>query len=89
MSFSDYLLGSRQSCINQLGEQLLNAVFDTIADELARGENVTLVGFGVFKAVDRAKKTGRNPITGEKMGIPARTVPKFTAGKALKEAVRS
>ncbi len=67
----------------------VEAIFDAISDELAKGEKVTLVGFGTFQAVDRAKKIGVNPATGEKLEISSRTVPKFKAGKSLKEAVRS
>ena len=51
-----------------------------------KGE-VTLVGFGTFKVSKRKAKTGRNPNTGEAIKIKARNVPKFTAGKALKDAV--
>ena len=51
------------------------------------GEPITLVGFGTFKVVERKARKGRNPQTGEEIDIEASKAPKFTAGKALKEAV--
>jgi len=48
---------------------------------------VTLVGFGTFKVSKRAARTGRNPQTGEAIKIKAKSVPKFVAGKALRDAV--
>ena len=50
-------------------------------------EKVTLVGFGTFQAVDRKARSGRNPQTGERMQIPDKRVPRFRAGKVLKEKV--
>lgn len=59
-----------------------------VTEALSSGEDVTLVGFGTFKAVKRAQREGRNPKTGEPITIPAATVPRFVAGKGLKEAVK-
>ncbi|MFC1622941.1 HU family DNA-binding protein [Patescibacteria group bacterium] len=67
---------------------VIEALTDKITEELKQGKKVTLTGFGVFKTSDRAARVGRNPQTGESIQIPAMTVPKFTAGKALKEAVK-
>ena len=64
-----------------------DAVFDAITKSLASGEEVTLTGFGTFKVSRRAARQGVNPRTGEKIQIGAKTVPKFTAGKSLKDAV--
>lgn len=58
-----------------------------VTEALANGEEVTLVGFGTFKAVKRAQREGRNPKTGAPLTIPATTVPRFAAGKGLKDAV--
>lgn len=58
-----------------------------VTEALVNKEDVTLVGFGTFKAVERAEREGRNPKTGEAITIPAATVPRFAAGKGLKEAV--
>jgi nucleoid DNA-binding protein len=55
---------------------------------MEKGETVSLIGFGSFKVVDRKARKGRNPQTGEEIDIAASKVPKFAAGKALKEAVK-
>lgn len=58
-----------------------------VTEALADGEEVVLVNFGTFKPVYRAEREGRNPKTGEAITIPSATVPRFAAGKGLKEAV--
>ena len=65
----------------------VEAMFDTIAKALSKGEEVAISGFGVFRVAKRAARMGVNPKTGEKIQIAASTKPKFRAGKALKEAV--
>jgi DNA-binding protein HU-beta len=67
---------------------VVEAVFDTIAKSLARGEEVAVAGFGVFRAMKSAARAGVNPKTGEKIQIAASTKPKFRAAKALKDAVK-
>lgn len=69
-------------------EMSLDAMTEVVTEALQRGDKVTLTGFGTFKTSDRAAREGINPQTKEKIQIPAMTVPKFTAGKALKEAVK-
>lgn len=64
--------------------QVLDAILAGITGALKREEKVTLVGFGTFQVRTRAARDGRNPRTGEKIQIPARKVPAFTAGKDLK-----
>ncbi|MFA5173252.1 MAG: HU family DNA-binding protein [Candidatus Paceibacterota bacterium] len=66
----------------------VDAVFDAITKELSNGEEVAIAGFGTFKASKRAARMGVNPKTGAKIQIAATTVPKFKAGKALKDAVK-
>ena len=66
----------------------VEAVFDSITKTLARGEEVAVIGFGTFRAVKAAARSGVNPKTGEKIQIPAMVKPKFKAGKGLKDAVR-
>lgn len=66
----------------------VEAVFDTIAKTLSKGEEVAIAGFGAFRVVKRAARMGINPRTGEKIQIAASTKPKFRAGKVLKEAVK-
>ena len=58
-----------------------------ITDAMQAGESVAIAGFGTFSVGDRAARTGRNPQTGETINIPAAKIPKFKAGKALKDAV--
>jgi len=66
--------------------EVLNAVLDTITKNMKGG--VVLTGFGTFMVSDRKARVGRNPQTGETLNIPAMSVPRFKAGKALKDAVR-
>ena len=63
-----------------------DATTSAVAGELAGGGSVALVGFGTFSVSHRAARMGRNPATGESIHINASNVPKFKAGKALKEA---
>lgn len=65
----------------------VDAVFDGITKALKRSQEVRLVGFGTFTVAKRAKSKGRNPRTGEEIVIPASKLPKFKAGKGLKDAV--
>ena len=68
-------------------EKVVTAVLDTITENLANGEKVSLVGFGMFEVKERAERMGHNPKTGEAMKIAASKAPSFKAGKALKDAV--
>jgi len=65
----------------------LDAFIDGIKESLKKEEKVTLVGFGTFSVSVRQARKGRNPRTGNEIQIPARKVPKFTAGKAFKEEI--
>jgi DNA-binding protein HU-beta len=65
----------------------VDAVFDSIADSLQKGDEVRLVGFGTFAVTERAASEGRNPRTGEKIAIPACKQPKFKPGKNLKDVL--
>ena len=69
-------------------ELTVEAMLDVITDQLRQGLDVSFTGFGSFMVSNRAARMGINPLTKEKIQIPAITVPKFKAGKALKEAVR-
>lgn len=68
-------------------DRVLSAAIDAVVKAVAKGEAVTLVGFGTFKPAKRAARTGKNPKTGEPLKIPATTVPKFTAGASFRAAV--
>lgn len=65
----------------------LDAVVESIVEAVAKGDSVSLVGFGAFKATARAAREGKNPKTGEKIKIAATTVPKFAAGATFKATV--
>jgi DNA-binding protein HU-beta len=65
----------------------LDATVDSIKKALKKGDTVSLVGFGTFKVGKRAARNGRNPRTGATIKIKAAKVPKFSAGKGLKDAV--
>jgi len=65
----------------------LDATIETIKKALKKGDTVSLVGFGTFKVGKRAARNGRNPRTGATIKIKAAKVPKFSAGKGLKDAV--
>lgn len=68
-------------------EKAINSFTSGIQQSLTTGETVTLIGFGSFSVSERAARNGRNPQTGAVLKIPAKKLPKFSAGKALKEAV--
>ncbi|OGW84308.1 MAG: DNA-binding protein HU [Omnitrophica bacterium GWA2_52_8] len=68
--------------------EILNATFESIKTTLKKGQKVSLIGFGTFSVRQRKARTGRNPKTGETIKISARKVPAFSAGSALKDAVR-
>jgi DNA-binding protein HU-beta len=65
----------------------LDSVVSIITDAMRAGDTVAITGFGAFSVGDRAARTGRNPQTGEAIDIAAAKIPKFKAGKALKDAV--
>ena len=69
-------------------EAAVNAVFDSVKDALAKGNKVSLIGFGTFSVKTRAARTGLNPRTKETIEIPESKVPAFKAGSALKDAVK-
>jgi len=68
-------------------ERVFNSIFDMFKDELAKGNDVAISGFGSFKVSKRAAREGRNPQTNEKIKIPARKAVTFKAGSALKDIV--
>jgi DNA-binding protein HU-beta len=66
----------------------LESALDGITRSLKKGDPITFVGFGTFKTAVRKARMARNPQTGAEVKIPKRRVVRFTAGKALKEAIR-
>jgi len=87
---------NKEQLINEVAQVLstkkearaaVDSVFSTIKQTLQNDEQVTIIGFGTFKVDHRKARKGRNPQTGEELLIEAKKVPKFTPGKALKDAI--
>ena len=68
-------------------EAVLNSFMDTVGEVLAKGDKISLVGFGTFETSERSARKGRNPQSGKEIDIPAKTLPKFKAGKSLKDKI--
>ncbi len=69
--------------------EAVDAIVEVISETLGQEESVAVMGFGTWKVVERAARTGRNPQTGEVISIPASKAPVFKAGKALKDVVKN
>jgi nucleoid DNA-binding protein len=67
--------------------EAVNAVFDAIVENVAKGKRVTVIGFGTFLPRKRKARAGRSPATGKEIRITAKTVPAFAAGQGFKQAV--
>lgn len=80
-------LADRLDVSRAQADRALSAVLDIVTEELAKGEKISLTGFGAFEVSDRPARTGRNPQTGAAIEIAATRVPKFSAGASLKSAV--
>jgi DNA-binding protein HU-beta len=82
-------VASRSGLNKRDAGKAVDAFLDSITDALKRGDSVSFTGFGKFSTQHRAARMGVNPRRpGEKVHIPAATVPKFSAGSTLKQAVR-
>jgi integration host factor subunit beta len=68
-------------------EVIVDSLFDSMSESLARGEKVEIRGFGSFKIKERAGRQGRNPKSGENIFIEAKRVPFFKAGKEIRERI--
>jgi nucleoid DNA-binding protein len=79
---------AKATCTKTEAVRAVDAVFNAVKKSLKKGDKVTLVGFGTFSVAKRAARKGRNPQTGKEIKIKAKKVPKFTAGKGLKDAVK-
>ena len=75
-------------CAKTVADGCLDAILETITNTLIKDGKIALTGFGTFSVSHRAARAGVNPQTGAKIQISARKVPKFKAGKSLKDAVR-
>ena len=67
--------------------EAVNAMFDAIASNVAKGNRVTVVGFGTFMPRKRKARNGRSPMNGKEIKITAKTIPAFAAGQGFKDAV--
>ena len=79
---------TKVTCTQKEAGMAVDTVLDSITKALKKGNKFTLPGFGTFSVAKRAARKGRNPRTGEVLKIKASKVPKFTAGKGLKDAVK-
>ncbi|SHE74349.1 DNA-binding protein HU-alpha [Modicisalibacter ilicicola DSM 19980] len=80
-------IAERADLSKDKASQVLNVILDEITGSVAKGQDVSLIGFGSFTVRERAARTGKNPQTGESLKIPASKTVAFKAGKSLKDAV--
>lgn len=80
-------IATKTSQTKVMAEIMLDATLQSITEALAENEEVKLVGFGTFSKTKRKARQGRNPKTGETVKIPSANIPKFKAGKDLKDAL--
>lgn len=81
------LVANKTETSKRQAEKSIDLLITAIQKSVARGEKVTLVGFGTFSRRDRRARKGRNPKTGAEINIPAKKVPAFSAGKEFKQQV--
>ena len=91
MTKADFIdkVADRSGLSKRDASKAVDAFLDSITDALKQGDAVSFTGFGKFSAQQRAARQGVNPRTGERVQIPAATVPKFSAGSQLKHALRT
>lgn len=80
-------VSTKANVTKKQADAVITATLETIMEAVSSNDKVTLVGFGSFEPRARKAREGRNPKTGDKMEIPATTVPAFSAGKLFKEMV--
>ena len=90
MTKADFIdrVASRSGLSKRDATKAVDAFLDSVTEALRDGESVSFTGFGKFSAQQRAARQGVNPRTKERVQIPAATVPKFSAGSSLKQALR-
>ena len=81
------MLANKTGTSKRQSEECINLLVNAITKSVARGEKVTLVGFGTFERRDRRARKGRDPRSGAEINIPAKKVPAFSAGKQFKQSV--
>jgi len=80
-------LADQTGTYKAVAERFVNAFTEIVSEALAEGDKVQLIGFGTFETRERSARCARNPQSGEKITIQAKTAPAFKAGKALKDKV--
>jgi DNA-binding protein HU-beta len=80
-------VAAKANVTKKQADEIISAFLEVVTEAVAKGEKVTLVGFGSFERRERAEREGRNPKTQETMTIPATKVPAFSPGKLFKEKV--
>lgn len=80
-------IAEREDITKKKAGNIIDTLMNTVINAVSRGDDVRLVGFGTFYSTRRKARMGVNPQTGDRMRIPAKTVPKFRAGSAFKESV--
>lgn len=80
-------IATKSGLNNKQAKAVVDGFIETIKETLAKGEAVSLIGFGSFELTSRRARIGRNPLNGEKIFIPAAVLPKFKVGKTLKNAI--
>lgn len=90
MNKQDFIdkIAAKAGITKREAKESINTLFGEITKALRKNQKVTFVGFGTFSTKRRKARKGRNPRTGETIRIAAKRVPKFAAGKALKEAIK-
>lgn len=83
------LVSDKTGQTNKAAGEVINALLETITDNVAKGNDVSVIGFGKFSPSERRARKGRNPKTGQEIEIAAATLPKFTPGKSFKDTVNS
>jgi DNA-binding protein HU-beta len=81
-------VAQRSNTTERDATKVVEAFMETVTETLKSGDSVNFTGFGKFSAAARAAREGVNPRTGERVHIPATTVPKFSAGSQLKAALK-
>ena len=81
------LIANKTGTSKKQSEECIDLLVNAITKSVAKGEKVTLVGFGTFERRDRRARKGRDPRSGTEINIPAKKVPAFSAGKQFKQAV--
>ena len=81
-------LAEKGKITKKLATESIDWIFDTMAEGLVAGEEISVPGFGKFSVIVRQARTGLNPQTKKKINIPEKKAPKFSAAKSLKESIK-